>query len=441
MSLLKPYNPLVYPGNRRPGFDPNHVALSGLNAGAGMAAGHGFSGIAGNPGQVSFVNLLNGKPQSSTNGTPTAGVDGAIGPFVNFGPGGASDSLYFSGQNTAYNAAVGDNYVTIGLILVPTSVTGALIYFHNSSDNFGVWAGSTGGNVYTGLTAFGETPQSGITLSVNVPYFIGYSSFIQGAGGSTQLFNFVVKRLDTGAVQLAQATLAAAGSNPPRVSSGTYVVGAFSSAGNAGKAKIAAAMWSPSFLSQAQLRAWADDPWSFWYPSVQRDLLFRGLSTAAGGGTAYTISSDEGTYTLTGKAQTLNTSRSISSVQGVYTLTGKPQSSVHTQQMSLAQGSYSLVGEPQTLNKGLTVSLAQGSYTQTGQTTTPQVGMPATQGSYSLSGKATSFSTALSIRPVQGSYSLIGFPQVLTNTPVGSSGQVSGNKFIADVGQMTEKTY
>lgn len=174
-------------------------------------------------------------------------------------------------------------------------------------------------------------------------------------------------------------------------------------------------------------------------PGLGPNFAFKPTLAFPSSGVIYSVSTVQGTYTLTGKPQTLNASRSISAVEGVYTLIGKPQTLSKGFAFSAAEGTYTVIGEPQTLNRGIGVSAVQGTYTQTGQTVTPQVGMPSTQGGYSLTGKPQSFAVALSTLIVKGSYGLTGNPQVLTYTKAGSSGQAQGHKFISDVGNMTEQ--
>lgn len=158
-------------------------------------------------------------------------------------------------------------------------------------------------------------------------------------------------------------------------------------------------------------------------------------------GSALTISITQGSYTLTGKTQTLTSARSISSVQGSYALTGQAQTLNRGRPITAAQGAYTVTGKPQTLNRGITSSATQGSYTVTGQAQTLTVGLPATQGSYAVTGKPQSFAVALSSVEVKGNYAVTGFPQVLSYTQFGAVSSPLGGKFIADVGNMTARTY
>lgn len=63
----------------------------------------------------------------------------------------------------------------------------------------------------------------------------------------------------------------------------------------------------------------------------------------------YSLSAVEGTYALTGKAQTPNAARSLAAAEGTYSLSGKPQALPVALSVLAAEGSYALTGEPQAL--------------------------------------------------------------------------------------------
>lgn len=100
------------------------------------------------------------------------------------------------------------------------------------------------------------------------------------------------------------------------------------------------------------------------------------------GGGSQVISLTQGSYTVTGEAQTLGAG------------------------INVPQGGYTLSGQVQTL--GTSVSLTQGSYTLTGKPQTLGTGINVPQGSYSLVGKPQLLNTVVSIHPVAGSYILTG---------------------------------
>lgn len=164
---------------------------------------------------------------------------------------------------------------------------------------------------------------------------------------------------------------------------------------------------------------------------------------SGGGGSTFTISAAEGTYSLTGKAQTLNSARTIAAAEGTYTLTGKTISFVQGKGLSGATGVYSLTGNTVTLNP---IKLStEGVYTLTGnaQTLTLVRGntVVPVQGVYTLVGKPQKFAVALSALAAEGTYTLTGKPQVLALNRFGQSGTAVGGKFIADMGSMTDRQY
>lgn len=153
------------------------------------------------------------------------------------------------------------------------------------------------------------------------------------------------------------------------------------------------------------------------------------------GAQALTLSPTTGTYTLSGKAQTLNAARSIAAAQGTYTLNGVAQTLNRGILVSPATGTYSLSGVAQFF--GIAMPAAQGSYSLGGQTVTLAVGIPAGAGVYAVSGQPQAFAVALSVRPVSGTYAVGGNAAGLSLTPFGSSNAVHGNPFLASPGLLT----
>jgi hypothetical protein len=252
MALLL-RNKLVFPGG-----------LAGLNyahpAALGIAPNLGNSVVSrgGN-----LISLINGAPATMTvqsNGCVST-VLGNLGPVTGV-PNFNASSYSWSGQSTA----------------TPPGQTGALIGFWpgvpSAGDSPMRWGINTGILTYTsshftfiwngGLYDIGFAPVAG------VPYFIAVS------GCSSTIVNMVVTNLKTGAINTFTSSTsiqaAAAFSATPTVCN----------SGPGGslpmQGYVAAAMWSPSFLSMAQLLAWARDPWTFWYPGRRLSLIVDSLS-------------------------------------------------------------------------------------------------------------------------------------------------------------------
>lgn len=110
--------------------------------------------------------------------------------------------------------------------------------------------------------------------------------------------------------------------------------------------------------------------------------------------TGYTITAGQGTYTLTGQAAGVRTTRTMPAAYGTYTLTGKAA----------------------TLTKetpgAFTMPAAYGTYTITGSNALSDYAMNASCGTYNLSGQAVSFTrtypASYTITAAYGTYELIG---------------------------------
>lgn len=108
----------------------------------------------------------------------------------------------------------------------------------------------------------------------------------------------------------------------------------------------------------------------------------------------YTITSDQGSYTLSGQTASLFAARNITADQGSYTLTGQDATLTYAQ-----PGNTTIVCE-------------SGTYTITGTAALIDLAMNADFGTYSLSGQDVSFilttPQAYTITADQGTYSLVG---------------------------------
>ena len=230
-------NPLAFPDGFSPGIDYTHPAAKGIRF---------FSGIAltGN-----FISLTGGGAPGTIAGAPTSGLDGAIGPNTAFAA--STANIQFSGFFT-----INDPSQTIACIFIMTSVAaGQKTMFSNTSTI------NTGYRLFVnGVTLEGGAGTTTMVfsqnLSANTPYFAAMSL---RSGNS----NAVITNLQTGVVRTSNIATAYTSVTP----SGAVIVGNAPTAA-ASNFKIAAVMTSPAYLSAAQLLAWANDPWSFWYPQI-----------------------------------------------------------------------------------------------------------------------------------------------------------------------------
>lgn len=229
--LRRPSSPFAFPGTS-PGFDPNHIAS------AGIAAGHGIS-VA--PLGANFVSLLTG--QKGTIAGNTAFMDAQGGPMITQS---ANNSCSFSGQSTANDA----NGTIAGIVRNISSTGNALSNGVVATNGWGLVYNGTQLRVRYGVSTYTTV---GSTLNANEAYFVAVSF-----NGS--ICNFVKVRLLTGETVSEQI----AGSIAAVAPDGTYRIGTSGSA--TGAVTVGAAMLSANYLSKEQLRQWAADPWSFWYP-------------------------------------------------------------------------------------------------------------------------------------------------------------------------------
>lgn len=254
-------NPLAYPG-RAPGFDPGHIAVKGAIC--------RFSAVARNG---NFHNLLNGK-KGTLSGTPKRNVSGLIGESASFGNGN-SDGITFSGQSV-----VNDTVLTLAGIFHVAADLGSYqcIFATGGSGGYYLYLLDTGTLGYYS----GADQSSGLVPAANTPYFFAASI------NSTTKANFVLTNLATGTITTASITPSFNGGAP----NGTYVIGNQNLASNSLDGSVAAVAYvAKAFLSPAQLLAWAADPWAFWYPRTQSNLMFAGLGVSASG---TLISADSG---------------------------------------------------------------------------------------------------------------------------------------------------
>lgn len=236
-------NPLAYPAGVAPGFDPGHVAARNTR----------FSGVAYAGG---VINVQKGAPPSTITGTPTAGIDGVIGSYASHTSTASHD---FDGLSIANDIPS----FTFATILQVNTLGGAANNIYLNSVAYG-----TGGIAFY-LSTTGElkadnpgpyqTIASGLTLAVDIPYFIIFMGRTSGASGASVL----VKNLRTGVVAKSGLFTNFSASTAP---SGTHRVGNSTTAQPA-RSRIAAVMFSGSILSDAAAEMWADDPWPFWYPN------------------------------------------------------------------------------------------------------------------------------------------------------------------------------
>lgn len=259
MPLILARNPLVFPGGA-PGFNPNHVAAKNIV----------FSGVAvptGTTGSPAAINVLTGAKGALTSASGyTGGMDGTIGP-VNIQPSGNAGYQLFpvaasqTDTTTTFGVIVtGFPTGTIALFSVGSASNGPGLRLSSLVPTFANWNGSN----YT---------SSGVTLTASTPYFLAVSLNLTTC-------NFVTVNLRNGQTKTSSVAGGAQTSHNTNV-----IWQSVNVVGNFGGSNLAAAMYSTAYMSLAQLLAWAQAPWDFWYPPTVGNLIFSGLAKPAAGDT------------------------------------------------------------------------------------------------------------------------------------------------------------
>ncbi len=237
-NLISLRNKSQYPG-RSPGFDPAHLAAPNCR----------FSAVSSSS---NFISLLRGA-RGAISGIPTSATT--------FPSTSSTAVNSFAGQST-----VNDTSITIASVLQWIDTTASSIVFTTASTNAG-WRLNIASSGTISLTTGAVTDLPGIAISTKVPYFVVVSA-------NANNVNYVLLRLDNGVI----TTLAGTGSSP-NAPNGTYQVGNISAFNLPAKASMAAVMFSATYLPITTLLQWANDPWSFWYPSVVENRISISLTT------------------------------------------------------------------------------------------------------------------------------------------------------------------
>lgn len=397
-------NPLVYPTGRAPGFDPSHVAAHRI----------AFSCVASG---ANFVNVLTGARGTIISGTPTTSILEAIGPGINFPT--ASDQIKVPG-------------------VAIDNVTGTLaVIFNHTGSSFPnlITSGSTGGAEVTFYLAplvlslngwaHADVGSTATITAFSVPYFAATSWDGNGV-------NFILVNLVTG-----QTLTDTTGSTTFSGSADGFYLFGVGGGGNAPQGGIAAGMCSGYKMSLSELRQWANDPWSFWYPR-KFDLLdmIKGSS-----GAVLTLTAAQGTFTESGKATIPNAARTIAAALGTFSESGKAIVLNRGIGMAGGVGSYNLTGVSASLPRGRTATASQGTFTFTGTASSLVRGhtVIAGPGSFTLTGVAVTDPVALSIKGIKGSYSVNGIPAVLNYTPFGAPTTTHSLPFLITMGPLTSR--
>jgi hypothetical protein len=235
--VLRRPNPLAYP------------AGCGVQPGVAPQSGATFSAIAA-PNGANFLSLLNGAKPGTVGGTSiTSSFDPLLGPVTTLP---SSTTSATAGFTFAGNSSTAFAASTICAIFRLTAITTNQYIFSNGSGSMVV--NSDGSLRWVIINVADEF--SGQNLTAGVPYFVAQSQL------SATSIVFLTKRLDTGKI-----VTSSSGAGTPGTGATSWVVGNSTNNNQPTNGSIAAVLFSPNPTPVMQLFAWAQDPWSLWYPN------------------------------------------------------------------------------------------------------------------------------------------------------------------------------
>jgi hypothetical protein len=247
--LLAPLSNLEFPSWRAPGFDPTHPASNDGGSGASFIPASG--GV--------YINLRTGGATAKSS-TQTYGL-GIAGPYVQSNTSGAYGTFANAFPTTP-------GAITMGAVITPAaSVAGGCLFATTATSGSGLQM--TMRSLVLGYRNSTLYSSSLAAMSIGTPYFVALS-----CNGTTTYF--VQANLATG-----QVLTASIASGVSQGSTSTWDLGGQTGGGVEAGCDIHAMMAGFVALSPAQLRAWAADPWAFWYPDDDLDTRLVGLSSRA----------------------------------------------------------------------------------------------------------------------------------------------------------------
>lgn len=159
----------------------------------------------------------------------------------------------------------------------------------------------------------------------------------------------------------------------------------------------------------------ARNPWQI-FEGPEAAFFFTGA-----GGASYSLTAEQGSYTLTGQAATLRASRRLTAAQGTYSHSGQAAVLRASRKLAAAQGSYAHTGQAANLRADRRLSAAQGSYSHTGQAAALRRSftLVAGQGSYTITGQDAALRASRVLVAGQGVYTHSGQAVAFQYTPAG----------------------
>lgn len=121
-------------------------------------------------------------------------------------------------------------------------------------------------------------------------------------------------------------------------------------------------------LSDSEATAWIENPWQLFTPQKQK--IFVSINSGN-----YTITADNGSYSVTGQSASIYKSKVVVAAQGSYSLTGQNATITYTPSgtnytIVANHGTYNITGQAASILRSKQITAAHGTYTLTGQNAT-----------------------------------------------------------------------
>jgi hypothetical protein len=241
------YDRYSYPAGILPGFNPEHPAVRGIVYVSAVARGAaGFAGA--------FINIMNGRISVRSGAQVTDSIDGKIGPYHITG------SFNSETLNGSFPGSVAYPTGTMAAIMRIGTAASFTVTAHILNVMGGQWMKieQTTGNFSlefpASVSPYGAN--ANFNLVFEAPYFL-FTSW------NPVQVDFVARNLETGQVF---HTFNTPGVSAPHTSDGNFTIGCDGSGGGNSTTRIAAVMFQSGYCPGGLGLAWAEDPWTFWYP-------------------------------------------------------------------------------------------------------------------------------------------------------------------------------
>lgn len=128
------------------------------------------------------------------------------------------------------------------------------------------------------------------------------------------------------------------------------------------------------------------------------------------GGTAYTLTAAQGTFSLSGQSATLRADRKLSAASGAFALSGNAAALRYGYKLTASAGSFALSGKAANFKRTYALAASSGSFVLSGKNAGLAFGhkLPAATGAFSLSGQTAALRFGHNLVAGAGSFGLTG---------------------------------